>query len=325
MWTAGTVYGWIPAHGTTLLMVASYAGHIDCVRELVLQGADINLQRESGTTALFFAAQQGHNDVVRFLFEFGASTEFRTKDGGTALLAASQYGHKRVVETLLKHGADIHDQLHDGATALFLAAQGGYLDVIRLLLSSGAKVNQPRQEPTRSRVPLRGLQFPWVSSRKQEKILFHLEFTILYLGAYLTQIQARRKTRTLTSDLHLPHSVSRASFQHERGFLFSHMENFPCGKTENPPIKSFSLPWMVHLFFSGATPLHIMTQCSHKQALWGHKTREILPKMSACSNLLICIPSQKKSYHILHETKVPKNDCLWGILDTRIEEWEKCL
>nr|XP_042119894.1 ankyrin repeat domain-containing protein 29 isoform X1 [Peromyscus maniculatus bairdii] len=135
-------------HGTTLLMVASYAGHIDCVRELVLQGADINLQRESGTTALFFAAQQGHNDVVRFLFGFGASTEHRTKDGGTALLAASQYGHMPVVETLLKHGANIHDQLYDGATALFLAAQGGYLDVIRLLLSSGAKVNQPRQDGT---------------------------------------------------------------------------------------------------------------------------------------------------------------------------------
>lgn len=29
-------------------MVASYYGHIDCVRELVLQGADINLQREVG-------------------------------------------------------------------------------------------------------------------------------------------------------------------------------------------------------------------------------------------------------------------------------------
>ncbi|XP_064235404.1 ankyrin repeat domain-containing protein 29 isoform X2 [Aotus nancymaae] len=136
------------SHGTTLLMVAAYAGHIDCVRELVLQGADINLQRESGTTALFFAAQQGHNDVVRFLFGFGASTEFRTKDGGTALLAASQYGHMQVVETLLKHGANIHDQLYDGATALFLAAQGGYLDVIRLLLASGAKVNQPRQDGT---------------------------------------------------------------------------------------------------------------------------------------------------------------------------------
>ncbi|KAM7124689.1 ankyrin repeat domain-containing protein 29 isoform 1-T1 [Ciconia maguari] len=131
--------------GTTALMVASYYGHIDCVRELVLQGADINLQRESGATSLFFAAQQGHNDVVKFLFEFGASTEFKNKDGGTALLAACQYGHAKVVETLLKHGANIHDQLYDGASAIFLAAQGGYLDVIRLLLSSGAKVNQPRQ------------------------------------------------------------------------------------------------------------------------------------------------------------------------------------
>ncbi|MEE6464204.1 hypothetical protein FKM82_006213 [Ascaphus truei] len=134
--------------GATALMVASYAGHIECVRELVLQGADINLQRESGSTALFFAAQQGHNDIVRFLFEFGASTEFTTKDGGTALIAASQYGHKRVVETLLKHGANIHDHLCDGASPLFLAAQGGYVDVIRLLLTSGAKANQPRQDGT---------------------------------------------------------------------------------------------------------------------------------------------------------------------------------
>ncbi|XP_058034442.1 ankyrin repeat domain-containing protein 29 isoform X3 [Ahaetulla prasina] len=101
--------------GSTALMVASYYGHKECVRELVQQGADINLQRE---------------------------------DGGTALLAACQYGHMRVVDTLLKHGANIHDQLYDGATALFLAAQGGYLDLIRLLLSSGAKVNQPRQDGT---------------------------------------------------------------------------------------------------------------------------------------------------------------------------------
>ncbi|ETE74131.1 Ankyrin repeat domain-containing protein 29, partial [Ophiophagus hannah] len=98
--------------GSTALMVASYYGHKECVRELVLQGADINLQRETGATALFFAAQQGHNDIVKLLFEYGASTEFKTKDGGTALLAACQYGHMRVVDTLLKHGANIHDELY---------------------------------------------------------------------------------------------------------------------------------------------------------------------------------------------------------------------
>lgn len=32
--------------GTTALMVASYNGHYECVRELIMQGADINYQRE---------------------------------------------------------------------------------------------------------------------------------------------------------------------------------------------------------------------------------------------------------------------------------------
>uniref|UniRef100_A0A8C9FN76 ANR29 protein n=1 Tax=Pavo cristatus TaxID=9049 RepID=A0A8C9FN76_PAVCR len=127
--------------GTTALMVASYYGHIDCVRELVLQGADINLQREVG--GVLDAA--GHTVPASSFSTFCTLSSFCSQDGGTALLAACQYGHVKVVETLLKHGANIHDQLYDGASAIFLAAQGGYLDVIRLLLSSGAKVNQPRQ------------------------------------------------------------------------------------------------------------------------------------------------------------------------------------
>lgn len=32
--------------GTTALMVASYNGHYECARELIMQGADINYQRE---------------------------------------------------------------------------------------------------------------------------------------------------------------------------------------------------------------------------------------------------------------------------------------
>lgn len=49
-------------HGTTLLMVASYAGHIDCVKELVLQGADINLQREVGQVSLLNKNDPGDRD-----------------------------------------------------------------------------------------------------------------------------------------------------------------------------------------------------------------------------------------------------------------------
>ncbi|TSK53715.1 Vacuolar protein sorting-associated protein 4B [Bagarius yarrelli] len=136
------------SYGTSALMVASYSGHYDCVRELIMQGADINLQRETGSTALFFAAQQGHDEITKLLFEFGASTEFQTEGGGTALCAACQSGHSKVVETLLKNGANIHDQLSDGATPLFLASQEGHVTIVRQLLSSGAKVNQPREDGT---------------------------------------------------------------------------------------------------------------------------------------------------------------------------------
>lgn len=40
------LYGVFQQYGTSALMVASYSGHYECVRELILQGADINLQRE---------------------------------------------------------------------------------------------------------------------------------------------------------------------------------------------------------------------------------------------------------------------------------------
>lgn len=36
-------------YGTTALMVASYSGHYECVKELIMQGADINYQREVKT------------------------------------------------------------------------------------------------------------------------------------------------------------------------------------------------------------------------------------------------------------------------------------
>ncbi|KAM7125643.1 ankyrin repeat domain-containing protein 29 isoform 2-T3 [Molossus nigricans] len=136
------------SYGTTLLMVASYAGHIDCVKELVLQGADINLQRESGTTALFFAAQQGHNDVVRFLFEFGASTEFRTKDGATALFLAAQGGYLDVTRLLLSSGAKVNQPRQDGTAPLWIASQMGHSEVVRVMLLRGAERDAARDDGT---------------------------------------------------------------------------------------------------------------------------------------------------------------------------------
>ncbi|XP_029426563.1 ankyrin repeat domain-containing protein 29 isoform X3 [Nannospalax galili] len=122
------------SHGTTLLMVASYAGHIDCVRELVLQGADINLQREDGATALFLAAQGGYLDVIRLLLSSGAKVNQPRQDGTAPLWIASQMGHSEVVRVMLLRGADRDATRNDGTTALLKAANKGYNDVIEELL-----------------------------------------------------------------------------------------------------------------------------------------------------------------------------------------------
>nr|XP_015208876.1 PREDICTED: ankyrin repeat domain-containing protein 29 isoform X2 [Lepisosteus oculatus] len=132
--------------GTTALMVASYSGHYESVRELIMQGADINLQRETGSTALFFAAQQGHNDIVKLLFEFGASTEFQTKDGATPLFLAAQEGHVTVIRQLLSSGAKVNQPREDGTAPLWMAAQMGHSEVVKVLLLRGADRDADRKD-----------------------------------------------------------------------------------------------------------------------------------------------------------------------------------
>lgn len=65
--------------GTTPLILASAAGHLQCVVELLEQGADPNVRRSTGTTALFFAAQGGHLEVVKVLLEAGANIEMASQ------------------------------------------------------------------------------------------------------------------------------------------------------------------------------------------------------------------------------------------------------
>ncbi|XP_067402699.1 ankyrin repeat domain-containing protein 29 isoform X3 [Emydura macquarii macquarii] len=115
-------------------MVASHYGHIECVRELVLQGADINLQREDGATALFLAAQGGYLDVIRLLLSSGAKVNQPRQDGTAPLWIASQMGHSEVVRVMLLRGADRDATRNDGTTALLKAANKGYNDVIEELL-----------------------------------------------------------------------------------------------------------------------------------------------------------------------------------------------
>jgi uncharacterized protein len=122
-------------HGHTALMRAALDGNTETVKELILQGVDINQRDESGRTALMFAVINSHYETIKVLLEHGADVQVKSTEGGTALMAAAGIaGDLRIVQALLDKGADVHAKLSDtNETALTFAERYGRDDIARLL------------------------------------------------------------------------------------------------------------------------------------------------------------------------------------------------
>jgi ankyrin repeat protein len=89
--------------GYTPLILASYKGEADEVRNQLSRGADVNWKMEGGLTALMWAADQGHVEIVKLLVEKGADVNLKNDDGLTALMLAKREGRTAVVKILLDH------------------------------------------------------------------------------------------------------------------------------------------------------------------------------------------------------------------------------
>ncbi|KAL2832518.1 ankyrin repeat-containing domain protein [Aspergillus cavernicola] len=155
----------------TALKLATAAGHLNVVKVLVANGANLELGGES--TALTTAVENNRPEIVDFLFEQGAiwqpdilteaaevghhhvikillvrgvpiDSSFRPRYR-TALAIAAEYGytHKECVRVLLKHGADANrgSQTRHTQAPLACAAAAGCVETVRMLLDAGAYPN----------------------------------------------------------------------------------------------------------------------------------------------------------------------------------------
>ncbi|KAM9296182.1 ankyrin repeat domain-containing protein 60 [Gastrophryne carolinensis] len=75
--------------------------------------------------ALYVAAHRGHLDVIRFLLRNGADVEAKTRLGNGALHVASAMGRCDCIDELLANGARTRDANGSGRTALELARLWG--------------------------------------------------------------------------------------------------------------------------------------------------------------------------------------------------------
>lgn len=121
---------------TSALVEASYYGHLEVVKFLVENGANVNnivkgylgMNRD---TALVSASANGHLEVVKYLVENGANIN----NGRNALEVAAEEGHLAVVQYLVSQGANAKINLYD-------ATKNGHFEVAKYLISQGADIRR---------------------------------------------------------------------------------------------------------------------------------------------------------------------------------------
>lgn len=130
--------------GNTPLFIAVWKGHIDSIKALIEQRADINEIDDNGMTLLHHAAKYGQAEAIRFLVKPG-NVNAKDRFGRTPLhFAISSRGGDRadVVRILLEKGADINAADNEGQTPLCTAAASTVANkTVRVLLEYKADVN----------------------------------------------------------------------------------------------------------------------------------------------------------------------------------------
>ncbi len=113
----------VSADGTTALMLASSAGHLEVARLLLAHNAQVNAANHDGETALHYAVRDNKPEIVTLLLENGAKVDAVTSTAVTPLMVAAWSGFEQLVEQLLTAGADADLLDDDGASAATYARE----------------------------------------------------------------------------------------------------------------------------------------------------------------------------------------------------------
>ncbi len=147
------------------LLEAAARGDLTGVKNLLDQGADINVKNKDGITALMLASADGYKDIVELLLTQGVDVNAVNNNGETALdlssyteikkllrpydqpitpdvlCYAARVGDIPAIERYIARGVDVNARANEGLTALIEASLEGKKDVVALLLKTGADIN----------------------------------------------------------------------------------------------------------------------------------------------------------------------------------------
>ena len=138
------------AHRDQQLMTESRKGHVERIKRLLREGADVNYRGKYGYTPLMEAASHGNFAAVEYLLDSGADPKICAADNAPPTFYACVHGYGDVVDLLLKSGADpnaVRDSDFDvptdtrGVSQLHIALRSGFDTIALMLINTGANVD----------------------------------------------------------------------------------------------------------------------------------------------------------------------------------------
>ena len=94
----------IDTYGQSPLFYAAREGHLETVKKLVENGANIDLVDNNGQTPIYYAIKANRIDIIEYLLESGANTAISDKKNLTPFKWAKRSNRPAIIELLKKHG-----------------------------------------------------------------------------------------------------------------------------------------------------------------------------------------------------------------------------
>ena len=134
----------VTPNGDTKLMIAVELEDLNLIKELISNGAEVNIKDKNSYTAVHYAVcNNGKNGVkiLKFLAKHGVELNVKNNWGVTPVHMAVAYDNIKALKYLVKHGLDVNSKDDNNETPLHAAALRNDPEVFQYLIKNGAELN----------------------------------------------------------------------------------------------------------------------------------------------------------------------------------------
>ncbi|BFG04103.1 uncharacterized protein DMAD_03146 [Drosophila madeirensis] len=138
--------GVVNHEGLSALHLAAQNGHNQSSRELLMSGADPDVQNNYGDTPLHTACRYGHAGVTRILLSALCDPNKTNLNGDTALHITCAMGRRKLTRILLEADARLGIKNAQGDCPMHIAIRKNYREIIEIL-NTPKKIRNRKEKP----------------------------------------------------------------------------------------------------------------------------------------------------------------------------------